>query len=122
MRLTTDLVDVYDNSRGELRTEEHIDIDQTTDQLSGLLDVLEKLLKAVTDPMEPTTLAPATDEINGLLTKCKQDIGELETAIKRQSGWQSMKGQSSTWSSEMILSNLASSTTALRDIVVRYTS
>lgn len=124
LRLVTTLVDICNDPRREWATNEHLDTKRASDQLFGLQDVwiLKKLLKAVTNPLELTTLAPSIGGVDGLSTKGKHAMGELEAALKQDIAQQKIKGQPSTVSSEKILSNLAPSTTRLRNIVDRYPS
>lgn len=127
LRLNAKIIDIcYDCRRGLRNAPSHgdLDIDTITDQLRELRDVLENLFKAATTPVGTgstspalTSLEPSELVVNELLSRCKNEMSKMETALKRESGRNTVRRPPSSLGSEVILGNLAMSTTALRGLM-----
>lgn len=119
LKLTTDLIDIcYDHRAGtsNILANESIDFEQISDQFAELRDLLEKLFKAATtNASHQLGIGPSVDLVNGILSRCRNEINELETVLKRESGRKRIQGPSSSFNPQVMLTDLASSTTALRD-------
>lgn len=118
LKLTTDLIDICYDCRSGMRDipdDDPFDFEQASDQLIELRDVLEKLFKAAkTNDTRSPGIGLSVDVVNGILPKCRDEIKEMETALKQESGRKRIKGPSPSFNPQLILTKLASSTTALR--------
>lgn len=90
-------------------------MEQACDQLSELRDVLEQLFKAAIAGVDLRA-----DQVNRLLSKCKSEIDELETAFKQENGRKRIKGSPSSLDLDLTLTTLAANTSALRGIIDTY--
>lgn len=122
LQLTTNLTDIcYDCCSG-LRANpasEELDIEQATDQLSELRDVLETLFKVTISSLHLPGLGLLLDQVNELLSKCRSELSKLETALKREKDGKRMEGSSSTLDWVVTLTTLAMKVSALRGIVYK---
>ena len=114
LKLTTDLLDICRDHETETRdflTNESINVGQADDQLVKLRDVLEKLFKAAkTNGARPLLgIVPSVDVLNKLLSTCRNNINQVETALKQQSSQKRIKGPSPSSNPQEILTRLASS-------------
>lgn len=122
LKQTTDLIDICYDCRSGMRTKpesEDLNIEQTTDQLCNLRDVLERLFKASTDG----ALLEGTDLIHGIISRAKNQLSEVEAALKQESGRKRIRGPLLSFNSAGALTNLGSSTKSLRgalDTIQRY--
>lgn len=128
LRLNSNVIDLCYDCRSGLRDAPpngDLDIDTITDQLRELRDVLENLFKSATTPVGTTgstspalkLLNPSALVINELLSRCRNEMSEMETALKQESGRKRVRGPSSSLGSEVILGNLAVNTTALKGLM-----
>ena len=124
LKITNDLIDLCYEShdcRSDMRdtlSDESIDFEQASDHLVELRDILEKLRKAAkTNSPHSLDIGPSLYVVNGLLLKCKNEISEMETVLKLESGRKRIRGSSSSFDPQAILTGLALSTTALRGVV-----
>ena len=98
--------------------EEFIDFEQASDHLVELRDILGKLFKAaVMNGFHSWSIGLSVDVVNGLLSKCRGEISEMEIVLKQEDGQKRIKGSPSSFSLQAILTGLTSSTTALRGVV-----
>lgn len=63
-----------------------------------------------------TTLEPSNPEINELLSRCRKDMSRLEAKLKQYSGQKKIRGPPPSTGLEVVLRDLALSTTALKDV------
>lgn len=91
---------------------------QAFEQLVELRDVLEMLFKAAATN-DPRSLGTglSVDAVNGLLSRCKNEISEIETALKQEIDRTRIKGSLSSFNPQVIPSGFASTITALRGVV-----
>ena len=112
LKITNDLIDICYESHdchNEMRFK------QAADELVELRDILEKLRRAVaTNGDHQVGIRPSVDVVNGLLSKCRDEINQIETML---SGRKRIKGPSSSFDLQATLTGLASSTTALKGIL-----
>lgn len=116
LKQTNDLIEIcYDCHVGmrNISGSEDFDIEQATDHLSRLRDVLEKLFKAATSGGRSL----GSDLTHGLLSIVKEQISEMEKALNQESGRKRIKGISSSFDLDVILRGLASSTATLSGVV-----
>ena len=93
VKITSDLINLCFEShdcRSDMRDtlfDESIDFEQASDHLVELRDILEKLRKsATTNNSHSLGIGPSLDVVKGLLLKCKNEISEMETVLKLESG------------------------------------
>lgn len=122
LKQTNDLIEIcYDFHIGmrSIPDGEEFDIEQVNDRLSELRDVLEKLFKTSTSGDQSV----GSDLISGPLSTVKNQLSEMEVALKQDSGRKRTKGPSSIFDPRITLAKLGSNTTALReamDVPQRY--
>lgn len=120
MQLTTNLIDIcYDCSSG-LRTNpasNELDIEQATDQLDELRDVLARLLKTTTAGVHLPGSELLVDQVNDLLSRCRSELNTLEAALKQESGKKKVKGPTSSLDWGGTLTTLGAKTNTLRGIM-----
>lgn len=112
LQLTTNVIDTcYDCRSGVKNTDviEHLDLEQITDELRELRDVLEGLFKTA---VASITLKPSAD-ISELLSNCRADISRLRGVLQQDAD----TGSGSSFDQQMVLSNLAVNVTALRGVM-----
>ena len=122
LKITNDLINIcyesYDcrsGTRGTL-AEESVDFEQASDQLVELRNNLEKLFKAAaTNSAHSLGIGTSVGVVNGLLSRCKEEIGKMEKMLKQISGQKTIKEPS--FSPQATLTGLVSSTSALRRIM-----
>ena len=121
LKLTTDLLDICYDCEIETRktpTDESIDLGQISNQLVELRNALETLFEAAkTNGAHPPGIVPSVDVLYKLLSTCRNNINQVETALKQQSSRKRIKGPSSSSSPQEILTNLASSAVDLKRVV-----
>ena len=118
LKLTTDLLDICYDCEIEARetpTNESIDLGRISNQLVGLRNVLETLFEAAkTNGVHPPGTVPSVDVLYKLLSTCRNNINEVETALKQRSSRKRIKGPTSSSSPQKILTSLASSAVDLK--------
>lgn len=129
MRHNADVIDICHDYRSGLRNAdvaEDLNLDEITDQLRELRDILEDLFKATTytprSANGSTSLGLVAPEppplvVNELLARCKSEMSGMETALKQASGRKRIRGQPSSQDPKAILRNLALSATALKSLM-----
>lgn len=127
LRLNANVIEICYDHRGGLGNapvDGGLDIDTITNQLRELRDVLENLYISVTPigAVGSTSLAlpplgPSEPMINELLSKCKEEMGEMEAALKRESGGRRGRVTNSSQGYEAILGNLSMSITDLKSLM-----
>lgn len=107
LKITNDLIHIYFESYDTLAEE-------SSDELIKLRNNLENLFKvAATNGAYSLGIGISVD---GLLSRYKDEINEMETVLKQKS-LERNKGQSSSSNPQPILTGLASSTNAPRGVV-----
>lgn len=96
--------------------DESMDSEQASDRFVELREVLEKVFKAATTSgVQLLGARLSVDVVDGLLSRCKDEIRKMETALKQESGRKRMRGPSPSLNPELTLNGLASCTVALRN-------
>lgn len=120
MQLTNNLVDIcFDCLSGPRinSIDGDLNIEQISDQLSDLQDVLKKVFKAAIAEVHSSGPAPLADQFDELLSKCTSDINAMELALKQENGQKRFKGPTSSLDWGATLNTLAANTAALRSIM-----
>lgn len=120
LQLVGHLKDICYDSLSGSRTQtsnDNLDIEQISDQLTELRDVLEQLFKVAIAGVHPSGSTPLADQINDLLAKSKSDITDMEIALKQESGRKRIKRSSPSPDFQLTLTDLVANTIALRNIV-----
>lgn len=119
LRLISNVIDICHDYRCGLRNvpNETLDIDTITDRLCDLRDILESLFKSLTIPAHAAGFTSLV--VNELLSRCRNEIVEMETTLNQESGRGNVTRLSSAPGLEVILGRLALSTTALKGLIGR---
>ena len=124
LKITNDLINTcyesYDGRSGTNDTlaEESVDFRQASGQLLKLRNILDSLFDAAaTNGAHSLGIGISVDVANKLLSRCKDDINKMESMLKQKSGRKRIKGPSSSFNQEAILTALASNTNALKAVV-----
>lgn len=120
LRLTTNLIDICYDCRirvGSSPVNDDLIIEQTSDRLSDLRDILEKVFKATIAGVHLPGMGPLVDEVYGVLLKCRNELNELEAVLKQEDGRKRIEKSSSWPDFEVTLTTLATNTTSLRGIL-----
>ena len=123
LKITNDLIDIcydsYDGCSGTSDTfaKESVDFRQASGRLVELRNILDSLFEAAaTNGAHSLSIGNSVDVVIELLSRCKGEINKMETMLKQESGQKRIKGPSSSFDQEAILTGLASSTNALKAV------
>ena len=117
LKTTSGLIDICYECSGTL-VDESIDLERVSDQLFELLSILKELFKAAkANTLDSLDIGLSVDVV---LSRCKDEISEVDVILKRKSGRKRIEGSSSSFGPPVNLTNLASSITTLRKAVEGY--
>ena len=124
LRLNANVIEICYDCRGALGNapvDGGFDVDMVTNQLRELRDVLENLYISVTPigavGSTSRPLGPSEPMINELLSKCREEMGEIEAALKQENSGRRGRGANSSQGYEAILGNLSMSATDLKSLM-----